>query len=196
MNRQPGILISQLRTSLFVLVLLAFPTHEIWAQTPEWAVLEQSARSALASGNLDKAEADFQAALKIADQKQDIQPGVVDSLCGLALVNHKRGNYDESERLYELAMRDMEGLVGPTDTRFADWMPDLAWLYNEHHKPDKAEVLFKRALRIRERNLGANDPSVASLLLQYAKFLRLNGRDTEAEVLETRAQSIRWKIEN
>ncbi|MFX7752053.1 tetratricopeptide repeat protein, partial [Acinetobacter baumannii] len=75
-------------------------------------------------------------------------------------------------------------------------MPDLAWLYNEHHKPDKAEVLFKRALKIRERNLGANDPSVATLLLQYAKFLRLNDRDTEAEVLETRARSIRSKLES
>jgi tetratricopeptide (TPR) repeat protein len=163
------------------------------AQPAEWGALETAARSELAHGDLDRAEADFKSALSIADQSGSIEPGVVNCLCGLSLVYHKRGNFPESERLYELAMRNMEALVGPTSPRFADWMPDLAWLYNEHGKPEKAEVLFKNALQIRKHSFGDNDPSVASLLMQYAKFLRANGRETEALSLETRAKSIYQK---
>ena len=160
------------------------------AQNSNWVSLEGNARDALARGDLDKAEAGFKNAVAAADQSSAVEPGVVNCLCGLSLVYHKRGNYAESERLYELAMRDMEGLVGRTSTRFADWLPDLAWLYNEHGKSDKAEVLFKSALDIRRHNLGDGDPSVATLMGQYAKFLRSNGRETEAIPLESRARTI------
>ena len=152
--------------------------------------METAAQSAMEQGDLDRAEANYKSALNMADKSSDIEPGVVNSLCGLSLVNHKRGNFAESERLYELAMRDMEGLVGRTSTRFADWLPDLAWLYNEHGKADKAEVLFKSALQIRTNNLGDNDPTVGTLMGQYAKFLRGNGRETEAIPLELRARTI------
>lgn len=165
------------------------------AQSTDWNSLETAARAELAHGDLDKAEADFKTAIGQADSAGATEPGVVNCLCGLALVYHKRGNFPESERLYELAMRDMEGLVGPTSVRYADWMPDLAWLYNEHGKPDKAEVLFKNALQIRKRSLGDSDPSVASLLVQYAKFLRSNHRETEALVLESRAKMIYQKLQ-
>jgi tetratricopeptide (TPR) repeat protein len=162
-------------------------------QSTDWTNLETSAQTALQQGDLDKAEANFKTALNLADRASAIEPGVVNSLCGLSLVNHKRGNFAESERLYELAMRDMEGLVGRTSVRFADWLPDLAWLYNEHGKAGKAEVLFKSALQIRETNLGDNAPSVGTLMSQYAKFLRENGRETEAIPLELRARSILQK---
>lgn len=165
-------------------------SNSAFGQAADWANLETSAQTALEQGDLDKAEANYKSALNIADKSSAIEPGVVNSLCGLSLVNHKRGNYAESERLYELAMRDMEGLVGRTSVRFANWLPDLAWLYNEHGKPDKAEVLFKSALQIRRTNLGDSDPTVATLMGQYAKFLRENGRETEAIPLELGARAI------
>lgn len=185
---------------LVAAVLLAVSNGLWWsaflpssAQATDWVSLEGAGRAALDRGDLDKAESSFKGAVAAADQSSAIEPGVVNGLCGLSLVYHKRGNFAESERLYELAMRDMEGLVGRTSTRFADWLPDLAWLYNEHGKPDKAEVLFKNALQIRRHNLGDGDPSVATLMGQYAKFLRANGRETEAIPLELRAKSIMQK---
>ncbi|HEY9760542.1 MAG TPA: tetratricopeptide repeat protein [Oculatellaceae cyanobacterium] len=182
-------------TKIFYLATSLVPMLWIWSnsafgQAADWANLETSAQTALEQGDLDKAEANYKSALNIADKSSAIEPGVVNSLCGLSLVNHKRGNYAESERLYELAMRDMEGLVGRTSVRFANWLPDLAWLYNEHGKPDKAEVLFKSALQIRRTNLGDSDPTVATLMGQYAKFLRENGRETEAIPLELGARAI------
>jgi tetratricopeptide (TPR) repeat protein len=180
-----------LRLSVTSLALMAWAGSSLaFGQSADWSNLETSAQSAMEQGDLDKAETNYKSALNIADKSSNIEPGVVNSLCGLSLVNHKRGNYAESERLYELAMRDMEGLVGRTSTRFADWLPDLAWLYNEHGKPEKAEVLFKNALQIRRTNLGDNDPTVATLMGQYAKFLRRNGRETEAIPLELSARTI------
>ncbi len=163
------------------------------AQTVDWMALQATARAELNQGDLDKAEADFKTALSRAEQVNAIEPGVVNCLCGLSLLYHKRGDVAESERLYELAMRDLEALVGPTDIRFADYMPDLAWLYNEHGKPEKAEFLFKNALSIRARTFGENDPDGVPLMLQYAKFLRANGRQAEASQIETRARSLLQK---
>lgn len=163
------------------------------AENTDWVALETAARSELGQGDLDKAESDFKSALSNAEQSAAIEPGVVNCLCGLALVYHRRGNVAESERLYELAMRNLESLVGPSSPRYADYMPDLAWLYNEHGKPDKAEVLFKNALSIRHRTYGDDDPGSVPLMLQYAKFLRANGRQAEASQLEILANSITQK---
>jgi tetratricopeptide (TPR) repeat protein len=143
---------------------------------------------------LEQAEASYQQALKIADAQRQIEPGIVNCLVGLSLVYHKRGNVAESERLYELAMRNLEGDYGPTSTSFGSWMPDLAWLYDEHGKPEKAEILLKRALAIREQAYGKDDPRVAESLDTYAKFLRRHQRHSEASAIETRARNIRDKL--
>lgn len=160
---------------------------------PAWLPLEQQARASLVAGQLDAAEQQYKEALSTAERAGAIEPGLVTCLVGLAYVNDKKGNPQESERLYELAMRNMEGLVGPTNVRFADWLPDLAFLYDSHGKPDKAEVLFKRAWRIKQDTYGGNDVRVAEVLEQYARFLRKNGRQVEAADLETRAHTIRQK---
>ena len=145
------------------------------------------------SGKLDDAERDWREALSAAEATKNVEPGVVGCLRSLSLLNEKRGNGAEAERLYELAMRNMEGLVGPTDPRFADCMPGLAWLYDAHGKISQAEILFRRALSIKEKNLGADDPLVADLLDNYARFLRKNNRPIEAASVETRASRIRDK---
>lgn len=159
----------------------------------DWQQLNTEAQSAYNSGDLDDAEAKWNEALKQAETSKAIEPGMVTCLCKLALVNDKRKNTFEAERLYELAMRTMEGLAGPNSTRFADWMPDLAWMYEGHGRPDKSEVLFKRALKIKESAYGADDERVAQALDDYARFLRKENRGTEASVMEQRAKTIRAK---
>jgi tetratricopeptide (TPR) repeat protein len=177
---------------IFVSISLAMPPSALAEDGPaaSWQVFEENARKWVAAGDLDQAEASYQQALKIADSQRQIEPGVVNCLVGLSLVYHKRGNVFESERLYELAMRNLEGVYGPTSTNFANWMPDLAWLYDEHGKQDKAEILLKRALSIREQAYGKDDPRVAESLDTYAKFLRRHQRISEAAVLEARIKSI------
>lgn len=159
-----------------------------------WETNAESAKAAFARGDLDEAESKWHAALKQADGSRDIDPGVVTCLCNLALVTNKLGKASEAERLYELAMRNMEGVVGPNSPRFADLMFDLAWLYEGHRKLDKAEVLFKRAIQIKESSYGKDDEHVASSLDDYARFLRKENRGAEATELEERARNIRGKI--
>jgi len=164
------------------------------AQSGGWELRMSAAKQCMATNDLDGAEREWKAALTAAEQSSAIEPGLVTCLVGLSFVYDRRGNVSESERLYELAMRNMEGLVGPTSTRFADWLPDLAFLYDSHGKPEKAEVLFKRAFLIKKNAYGPNDVRVAEVLEQYAKFLRRTGRQSEAADLEQRARTIRQKI--
>ncbi len=163
------------------------------ADAKTWHDLDVAARKAMNEGRMDEAEQLWQSALKEAETRGMMGPGVINCLCGLSLLNHKRKNYPESERLYELAMRNAEGVFGGTSTKFADLMPDLAWLYCSHGRNDQAEILFKRALNIKETAYGANDSRVADSLTTYAKFLRATGRTTEAQDLEERARSITVK---
>jgi tetratricopeptide (TPR) repeat protein len=158
-----------------------------------WQKLDEEAQIALKSGHLDEAERLWGEAIKSADKANQIQPGTVDCLFNLALVRERKGNPVEAERLCELAMRNMEGLVGPNSPQFADWMSDLAWLYARHGRLDKAEVLFKRALAIKEKSFGAEDARLIPNLENYGQFLRLNSRSTEADSLEERAKSIATK---
>jgi Tfp pilus assembly protein PilF len=162
----------------------------------DWQALATKAKQSFAAGDLAESEQDWRDALVLAEQTSNIEPGLVNCLIGLSGVYEKRGNSAEAERLYELAMRNMEGLVGPTSPRFADYMPDLAFLYDAHGKPDKAELLFKKALLLKQKAYGADDARVAEVIELYAKFLRKNDRLVEANELEVRARTIRAKSQS
>ncbi len=163
------------------------------AEAKGWHDMDVAARKAMSEGRMEEAQSLWEQAIKDAESKGMMGPGVINCLCGLSLLNHKRKNYPESERLYELAMRNAEGAFGGTSTKFADLMPDLAWLYCSHGRNDQAEILFKRALSIKEAAYGADDSRVADSLNTYAKFLRATGRTMEAQDLEERARSITVK---
>ncbi len=165
------------------------PTAAI-AQT-EWFINDQKARRNLLDDNLSQSENDFKLAIQKAETRSMYEPGVINSFCGLSFLYHKKNNIAESERVYEYAMRYLEGVSGGRDSaRFADYLPDLAWLYNAHGKPDKAEVLLKSALAIRERRFGEYSQELEQSLNDYAVFLRKNGRETEARHLDARIKLI------
>ena len=184
---------SDFRPKLCIVIFAIICGAPVALADADWEQSNNEAQSAFNSGDLEGAQSKWTEALKQAEASKAIEPGMVTCLCKLALVNDKRRNSFEAERLYELAMRTMEGLAGPNSTRFADWMPDLAWMYQGHGRPDKSEVLFKRALRIKESAYGADDERVAQVLDDYARFLRKENRATEATGLEQRAKTIRVK---
>lgn len=157
----------------------------------EWFIYDQKARQAILDDNLSNAESLFKQAIQKAEAKAMYEPGVINSFCGLSFLYHKKSNNAESERVYEYAMRYLEGVSGGRDSaRFADYLPDLAWLYNAHGKPDKAEVLLKSAIAIRERRFGEYSKELEKSLGDYAYFLRQNNRDTEARHLDARIKLI------
>lgn len=160
----------------------------------EWYQLDRRARKALKDGMNMQAEGLWKQAVAKAEARGKIDPGVVTCLVGLSYVNHLNGNFGESERLYEYAMRDVEGTTGRESSQFIQYIPDLAWLYNQHGKPDKAEVLLKHALKVNERAFGAQSPQNAECIEQYAEFLRKLNRNSEARQLDLRAKNIRSRL--
>lgn len=178
----------------FILILAAFPASAMAEPTEAgWQALAHQAELDFKQGQLERAEQTWRAALKEADDAKCIAPGTVDCLRGLAFVNERRGNRGEAERIYELAMRNLEAVAGRDSPQFADWLPDLAMMYDAHGHPEKAEVLFLHALRVKERVYGVNDPRLADTLDGYARFLRKNARPIEANAAESRAEKLRAK---
>lgn len=160
----------------------------------EWYQLDRRARNALKDGMNMQAESLWKQAVGKAEASGKIDPGVVTCLVGLSYLNHLNGNFGESERLYEYAMRDVEGTTGRESSQFIQYIPDLAWLYNEHGKPEKAEVLLKHALKINERAFGPQSSQSAECLEQYGEFLRKLKRNTEARQYDLRAKNIRSRL--
>jgi tetratricopeptide (TPR) repeat protein len=156
----------------------------------EWRSFAIAAQKAFQANDLTTAQKDWQSALNLAEKEGEIEPGVVNCLVSLALVADKRGDTYESERLYELGMRQMEALVGPQDIRMTKYMPGLAWLYDRHGKTEKAEVLFQRVLRLKEQKYGKESMELVGSMRDYALFLQKAGRQSEAQTWEQRAKRI------
>lgn len=159
----------------------------------DWRALDLKARSALDEGRYDESERCFKEAVSLAEKKGRYDPGVVNCLVGLSLLNHKRGDFKESERLYEYAMRQVEGLTSRDSLDFIKWLPDLAWLYQQHGRPDQAEMLHKQILKVMQKAHGDTSRKLLPGIDQYADFLHANGRHAEAGMLETRSQEIKGR---
>ncbi len=156
-----------------------------------WQDLDAIARVSMREGRLAEAEAKWKEAIARAESDKEINPGVVDCLIGLAWLYDRRGDTAESERLYELAMRTVEGVKGGDSAAYADRLPDLATLYRRHGKSWHSDLLYQRLIKIRENTGGKNSPEVATALELYSRFLESEGRQAEATKISERAHTIR-----
>lgn len=159
--------------------------------SPGWQDLDANARAAMREGRLADAETRWKEAIASAESEKEINPGVVDCLIGLAWLYDKRGDTAESERLYELAMRTVEGIKGGDSAAYADRLPDLATLYRRHGKSWHSDLLYQRLIKIRENTGGKNSPELATALEMYSRFLQSEGRQAEAAKVGERAHTIR-----
>ena len=166
---------------------------EVSDNLQKWWTQDHEARRLLKAGSLSEAKIAFEKAVSIAEANTNIDPGLVNSLAGLSLLEHKRGNASEAERLYELAMRYEEGYAGANSERFAAFLPDLAWLYSWHGNFRQADILFRRAISTLEAQNPEDEPKVAAYLVHYRAFLRHSGRTSEAEKITVRLRRIESK---
>lgn len=159
-----------------------------------WYQLDQKARKALSDGDISQAEQLWKEACAAAEASNNVYPGVVNCLIGISRLYHDKNNYGESDRVYELAMRNMEGLVGRSAPEYAKQLPDLAWLYLKHSKPDKAEYILKQAVRTNETTYGSKSSQYMESLKEYANFLNNQSRSNEASLLELQIKKIEEHI--
>jgi len=205
------------KISLFLLsgsIILFSQINFAWAQTEDpsiltrfgalqataslnnslWYQLDQKARKALSEGDTAQAEQLWKEACAAAESSNNVYPGVVNCLIGISRLYHDKNNYGESDRVYELAMRNMEGLVGRSAPDYAKQLPDLAWLYLKHNKPDKAEYILKQAVKTNETAYGSKSNQYKDSLKEYANFLNSQNRSSEASLLELQIKKIEEHI--
>jgi tetratricopeptide (TPR) repeat protein len=90
-------------------------------------------------------------------------------------------------------MEILEKILGPDHPDVANFLSNLAIMYQNQRRYQYAEPLYKRSLAILERALGPNHPDIATALNNFAVLYHVQGRDTEAEPLFKRAVAIREK---
>lgn len=159
----------------------------------KWFALDKEARESFRREDFSSAEKTFKEAISYAESISKFEPGAVNSLLGLSMLNEKLSKPQESERLYELAMRYEEGTYSSESEHFAKFLPDLAWLYHWHGKDGDSERTFMRALKILEKLKGEDHIMLIDILSQYRDFLKSTGRAAEAEKVERRLDRIRAK---
>ncbi|MDX2107218.1 MAG: tetratricopeptide repeat protein [Candidatus Melainabacteria bacterium] len=159
-----------------------------------WYQLDQKARKSLSEGDTSQAEQFWKDACAAAEASNNVYPGVVNCLIGISRLYHDKNNFGESDRVYELAMRNMEGLVGRSAPEYAKQLPDLAWLYLKHNKPDKAEYILKQAVKTNETAYGFKSVQCMESLREYANFLNNQNRSNEASLLELQIKKIEEHI--
>jgi len=162
----------------------------------DWWDKDHEARQLLKENNFAQAKTTFESAIKMAEKNANMDPGLVNSLAGLALLEHKTGHSQESERLYELAMRYEEGFAGAGSEKFAAFLPDLAWLYQWHGNTSQAELLYKRAIATVSAKNPEDDPKISQFLLHYKAFLIQSGRTSEAEKIAAHLRRIDSKTKS
>ena len=199
---QPRLLITFYSILIFLAVSPAYAIETKFGETSEleandnlqnWWKKDHEARVLLKAGSLPQSKAAFEQAVSIAETDAVMDPGLVNSLAGLSLLEHRRGNIFESERLYELAMRYQEGFAGANSARFAAFLPDLAWLYSWHGNTKQADILFRRAIATVENQNPEDDSKVSPYLIHYKAFLWQCGRTSEAEKIAVRLKRIESK---
>src|SRR5262249_42631596 len=116
---------------------------------------------------------------------------------------YQHGRYAEAEQAFRTALQEAEQF-GPTDTRVALVLNNLASLCHNQRKLTEAEALYQRALAIRRQAYGPQHPMVAQSLNNLASLYRELGKYKEAEEFLQHALAIaealvgpyHWRITN
>ncbi len=97
--------------------------------------------------------------------------------------------YAEAERLYNLAIREVDD-SHPQDNTFAQSLHGLATVYFKTGKYDEADKLYNQSLAIFETNLGPEHDAVGATLTGLANLYADQGKHLEAETHYRRALAI------
>ena len=108
----------RLRTTT-VLLLITFAVCGVHAQD-SWSAHTRAGEYAFARGDLERAEAEFQAALEIAQQLPAGDRRLETSLENLARLSEHESDFDRAQSLYQLQLAAEEMRVGEEDPVLLD----------------------------------------------------------------------------
>ncbi len=175
---------------LSIVILLFSFSLASTAEGETWMTYARAGDKAYRQGNYVKAEKEFLAAIKKAEEFGPQDPRLSKTLNNLAHVYRLQGKNAEAEPLLKRALSIREKVLGPEHARVATTLSNLASLYQAQGKHAEAEPIFKRVLTIRVKVLGPKHPKVALSLDNLALFYHAQGKYTKAEPLCKRTLAI------
>ena len=108
------------------------------------------------------------------------------------LAAYRQGHHAEAVSRTELALAEAEKF-GERDTRFAETLANLAFLYREADRRDESERAFLRSVAVWEAIVGEEHEIVGQTLNSLGSLYDIQGRFEEAEPVFERALAIAQK---
>ncbi len=171
-------------------------TMSMSASCQDWKSLMERAQQSMDGGNLEQAETDYKNAEKLLEQSQAKDQdelkkfgfSVVDCLVGIARVKDRKGDSNESEEVYLMALETLRKLCkgGYKSQEYADYIPGIVELYERHGKTQEAENALKQMIETRTTIDPKDDSKIMATYELYSKFLRSHSRQDEASTWETK----------
>ncbi len=151
-----------------------------------WQGLEAAGLEALQRGEVPRAEALLEEALRAAAGGLPL----ASALSHLARVQLARGRGEEALAALERALAIRRRALGPDHPGVASLYHQLGDAYLALRDPGRAREAYGKALAIDRKVLGERHPHVASDLKGLAEAYRLEGKGAEAQALYRKALEI------
>jgi tetratricopeptide (TPR) repeat protein len=131
--------------------------------------------------DLAKADAILKKALIIAESFGDKDPDLARNLHNLGFINYKLGNYEESGKYFERALRVKENVYGRNHGEVAWTLLAIGGLYRDTKQYSKGEDSLKEAIRIYTDLRGKFHPAVAGCMHDLGVLYALKGDQDNAK---------------
>jgi tetratricopeptide (TPR) repeat protein len=106
----------------------------------------------------------------------------------------QRGQYRESEALFQQTLAICERVLGPEESSTLQALNNLAILYRNQGKYEQAEQLYQRALEAKERVLGPDHPDTLGTVNNLAALYYKQGKYEQVKPLYQRALTIYERV--
>lgn len=164
--------------------------HLTAADASSWKTHLDAASKAAEERRLEEADRAAALALEAADQFNEGDPRLVQTLYLAASIKHARKQPDAAEPLLRRALAVREKLLGANHVNVAECAFNLGRNLAEQKKFAEAETQLKRAENIAKWKVGSYHPAVAACQAALARNYFLAGRHAEADKLYTAALKV------
>ena len=176
-------------------VALVMPSAagRLGAQAPGWEQAIAAGEQALAERDFERAEAQFQSALKQAEALGSDNPQTAETLMRMSRLYRAQGDYAKPELLYKECLSVARRALGPEHPDYAAYLNEVGRYYHARRKYKRSEDYYVKAFAIRVEKFGREHPLVAESISNLAVLYENLGQLARAAVYHEQALQIREK---
>ena len=176
-----------------VALVMLSAAGRLGAQAPDWEQAIAAGDQALAERDFERAEAQFQSALKQAEALGSDNPQTAETLMRMSRLYRAQGDYAKPELLYKECLRVARTALGPEHPEYAGYLNEVGRYYHARRKYERSEDYYVQAFAIRVEKFGREHPLVAESISNLAVLYENLGQLARAEVYHEHALQIREK---